>query len=100
MRIHRESGAEGSWQEQARRHEWGDLATTCSASISMIIWPVRPAVSSWHAGWRDHTAARQPVTYERNRRGATDAQLKAVMKSANQPPGGWAGRQVGEEKGR
>jgi hypothetical protein len=42
----------------------------------------------------------QPVTHERNRRGATDAQLKAVMKSANQPPGGWAGRQVGEEKGR
>jgi hypothetical protein len=31
---------------------------------------------------------------------ATDAQFKAVMKSANRPPGGWAGRQVGEEKGR
>jgi hypothetical protein len=28
---------------------------------------------------------------------ATDAQLKAVMKSANQPPGGGAGRQPGEE---
>jgi hypothetical protein len=41
----------------------------------------------------------QPVTHERNRRGATDAQLKAVMKSANQPPGGWAGRQVGGREG-
>jgi len=33
--------------------------------------------------------------------GAAGARLKAVMKSANQPPGGWAGRQVGETgKGR
>jgi hypothetical protein len=29
----------------------------------------------------------------------TDAQLKAVMKSANQPPGGSAGRQVGGREG-
>ena len=30
---------------------------------------------------------------------ATDAQLKAVMKSADQPPGGWAGRQAGKKEG-
>src|SRR5438477_4390171 len=31
--------------------------------------------------------------------GAAGARLKAVVKSANQPPGGWAGRQVGEGEG-
>jgi hypothetical protein len=30
---------------------------------------------------------------------ATDAQFKAVMKSADQPPGAWAGRQMREEEG-
>jgi hypothetical protein len=30
---------------------------------------------------------------------ATDAQFKAVMKSADQPPGGWAGRQAGRGRG-
>jgi len=48
-------------QGQAPRHERGDLGTTCSASISMIIWRVRPVGLSGAAGWRHHTGVRGPA---------------------------------------